>query len=71
VEEQEVLATKRECVPEALFIQHAMRMRHIMLSFVAYLFLPYFSTLAHKWHNFRKKVFEHKMCVLIFSGSFI
>jgi hypothetical protein len=30
------------------------------------LVLPYFSTLSHKLHDFLKKKFEHKMCVLIF-----
>ena len=29
--------------------------------------IQYFSTLSHKWQDFRKKkVTEHKMCVLIF-----
>jgi len=29
------------------------------------------STLSHKRHDFRKKVTEHKMCVLIFSTIFV
>jgi hypothetical protein len=28
--------------------------------------VPYFSTLSHKRQDFRKNVFEHRMCVLIF-----
>jgi hypothetical protein len=32
---------------------------------------PYFSTLSHKRRDFREKVTGHKMCVLIFSTTFI
>ena len=31
--------------------------------------LQYFSTLSHKWHDFRKRVTENKTCVLIFSTN--
>jgi hypothetical protein len=31
----------------------------------------YFPTLPHKQHNFQKNVTEHKMCVLIFSTTFV
>jgi hypothetical protein len=34
---------------------------------LASLALPYFSTLSHKRHDFRKKVIDNKMSVLIFS----
>ena len=57
----------------ALCIQHAMRMRHILLSFVACPFLQYFSTLSHEWYDFQeKKVIEYtrKTCVSIFSTIF-
>jgi len=50
----------------ALVIQHAMRMRRIVLSSVAYTTVPYFSTLSHE---FRKKVIEQIVCVLIFSTT--
>ena len=54
-----------------VIIKHAKRMRHIVLS-VPCLDVPYFPTLSHERHNFRKKkVIEHKMCVLIFSTTFL
>jgi len=41
-------------VTVTLIIQHAMRMRHIILSFVACAAL-HFWTLSHKWYDFRGK----------------
>jgi nitrogenase molybdenum-iron protein alpha/beta subunit len=63
--------TYSECMSVALVIQHAKHMCHIILSPVACQTLQYFSTLCHKWQNFWKTVIEHKMCVLIFSTTFI
>jgi hypothetical protein len=57
-----------ECVSEAFGIQPAMRMRH---NFFCNISLPQFSTLAHKGRDFRRRVTESKMCVLIFSANVV
>ena len=43
----------------------------ITLSSVACLSLPYISTFSKKRNEFREKVIEHKMCVLIFYITFL
>ena len=50
-------------------MQHAKHMRRIILSSVACLTVPYFSTLSHKLHDFRKKQLLNIKCVLIFSTT--
>jgi hypothetical protein len=48
----------------ALGIQHAMRMRHILLSSVAYPAVPHISTVPQKRQDFRKEVMKYKIFVL-------
>jgi hypothetical protein len=69
--EKAISITYSESVSAALFIQHANRMRRIILSSVACLALPYFSTLSHKCHDFRKYVIKNKVRVLIFTTTFV
>jgi hypothetical protein len=72
VEKQEVLHILSVCVSVALVMQHAKRMCRVILSSVVCPAVPYFSTLFHKQHDFRKKnAIQNKMCALIFSTSFV
>jgi hypothetical protein len=62
VEKQWEYVLHSHCVlPVALVVQHAERMRHITLSSVACLTLPYFSTLSYKQHT--RKRFLNIQCV--------
>ena len=64
--------TYSECVSASFVIQHTKRMRLIVLLSVSCTAIPYFSTVSHKPHDFRrKKVLEHKTCVLIFSATVV
>ena len=56
----------------ALVHRHEKRMRRIILSSVACLAMPYFSTFSHKRDDFhKKKCIEHNMCILTFSTNFV
>jgi len=52
-----------------LVIQRGPRMRHIYICGLSG--FTVFSTLSHKRHDFRKKVTEPKMFVLIFPTAFV
>ena len=55
-----------------LVIQHAMRMRLVIVSSVACLAVPHIYTLFHELHDFQgKDVIEHEMCVPIFYTTFV
>ena len=58
-----------ECVSVTLVIQHAEHMHHIILSSVACLAPPHFSTLFHTWHDFQKNSIERKMCAFVISKT--
>ena len=66
---QTINITYSECVFITLFIQHKMRMHHIVIC--GRPSLKYFSTLSHKRHVFRKRVTEYKMCFLISSTTIV
>ena len=66
---KEIPITYSERVSVALGIQHAKRMLHVILSPVVCMAIPYFPTLSHKRHDFRQKVIENNMCVLIVSTT--
>jgi hypothetical protein len=53
--------TFSEYVSVALFNQHAIRMRHIVICGLLRSTVKV-SELSHKRRDFRKKVTEHKMC---------
>jgi hypothetical protein len=53
-----VSITQSECVFVAGVIQHAKRVRRIILPSVACTAVQYFSTLFHKWRDFRKKSYR-------------
>jgi len=60
--------TYSDCVFIELVFLYEMSTGHtIHIVSLACLDLPYFSTLSHKWYDFRrgKKVIDYKMCVLI------
>ena len=58
--------TYSQRLPVALFVEQVKRMSPTVLSSVAFLTAPYFSTLSHKGHDCRKNVIEHKKSVFIF-----
>jgi len=66
-----VSITYSECASITLVIQHLKRMCCITLSSVACLAELYFYTLSHKRHDFLGKGIVHKICVLIFSTTFV
>ena len=55
------MITYSDCLIVALITQHAVRMLHIILSPVACLALPHFSTFSHKRNDFFEKVTEDKI----------
>ena len=44
---------------------------HIILSCMAFLAVPCFVASSHKWNDFQEVCMKHKMCVFIFSATFV
>jgi hypothetical protein len=63
--------TYSECVFECLVIQHATRMRRFILSHVACLDLPYFSILAHKCYDLKKRLLNIKFPYIFSQKHFL
>jgi hypothetical protein len=63
--------TYSECVFIALFIQHAERIRSIILSSVDSLALPYFFTLSHNLIPRGNKRLFNKKCIFSFATTFL
>jgi len=59
-----------DCVSVAIAMQLAKLLGRTILLSVACPTVPYFSTLSHKRHDFRKKK-KHTLCVLILSTTFV
>jgi len=70
VVEKQYGTTYSECVYVALVIQHAVRMRLIVLPSVACPAVTYFCT-PHKRHDFQENVIEHKLYDVIFFTTFV
>jgi len=65
------VAAEKQRVFVVSFIKHGKRMRRIILPSIAGLAVPCFSTLSLKRQDFRGKVTEHKISVLILYTNFV
>jgi hypothetical protein len=63
--------TYSEFVFVALVIQHAKCMLRTILSAYACLSILYSSTLSHKTNDFRNNIIDRKICVSVFSTTFV